>query len=304
MAYNPFRHFGLKVLSVAIAALLWWVLVGGEKIVERSLRVPLELQNTPDGIEMVGEMPGAVDVRVRGSSSALGTLSAGDVMALMDLSNAVAGRRLFHLAPDDVRVPDGVEVKSVSPATTELVFERTMTKTVPVVPSIEGQPAAGYAVERIVTNPTDVEVIGPESALRGLQQAVTEPVLIEGATSSVREPVTIGMPNSAARLKSGLTVQVFVEIAATRTERTLANVPVLMFHLREGRAARSTPSGVVVTVRGQESVLQRLTAGAIEASVDLSGLGPGRYDLLVTIAPSRAFAVVRIDPAQVQVVIR
>jgi hypothetical protein len=39
MAYNPFRHFGLKALSVVIAALLW-VLVGGEKIVERSLRVP------------------------------------------------------------------------------------------------------------------------------------------------------------------------------------------------------------------------------------------------------------------------
>jgi len=303
MAYNPFRHFGLKALSVVIAALLW-VLVGGEKIVERSLRVPLELQNMPDGIEMVGEMPGTVDVRVRGSSSALGTLSVGDVMALMDLSNAGAGRHLFHLAPNEVRAPPGVEVKSVSPATTTLVFERTMTKTVPVVPSIEGQPAAGYAVERIVTEPAEVTVIGPEGALRGLQQAVTEPVPIEAATSSVRKSVTIGMPNSAARLTSGRNARVLVEIAATRTERTIADVPVLMFHVREGRAARSTPTGVVVTVRGQESVLRRLTAGAIEASVDLSGLGPGRHDLPVTIAPSRAFGVVRTDPAQVQVVIK
>jgi len=148
MAYNPLRHFRLKALSVAIAALLW-VLVGGEKIVERSLRVPLELQNMPDGIEMVGETPGTVDVRVRGSSSALGNLLAGDVMAIMDLSNAAAGRRLYHLAPDDVRVPFGVEVKNVTPATTTLVFELTMTKTVPVVPSIDGQPAAGFAVEQI-----------------------------------------------------------------------------------------------------------------------------------------------------------
>jgi len=303
MAYNPFRHFRLKALSVAIAALLW-VLVGGEKIVERSLRVPLELQNMPDGIEMVGETPGTVDVRVRGSSSALGNLSAGDVMALMDLSNAGTGRHMFHLAPDDVRVPFGVEVKNVSPATTTLVFERTMTKTVPVVPSIEGQPAAGFAVEQIVTEPAEVEVVGPESALRGLQQAVTEPVAIEGATSSVRESVTIGMPNSAARLKSNRNARVFVEIGATRTERTIANVPVQMFHLRDGRAARSTPSGVVVTVRGREDAIRRLTADAFEASVDLSGLGPGRYDVSVTVAPSRAFSIVRIDPAQVQVAIR
>jgi YbbR domain-containing protein len=215
-----------------------------------------------------------------------------------------AGRRLFHLAPDDVRVPFGVEVKSVSPATTTLVFERTTTKTVPVVPSIEGQPAPGYAVEQIVTEPSEVEVVGPETALRGLQQAVTEPVPIEGATSSVRESVTIGMPNSSARLKSNRNARVFVQIAATRTDRTMANVPIRMFHLREGRAARSTPSAVVVTVRGQEEVLRRLTVATIEASVDLSGLGPGRYDLSVTVAPSRAFSIVRIDPAQVQVTIR
>ncbi|MEI6668346.1 MAG: CdaR family protein [Acidobacteriota bacterium] len=303
MAYNPFRHFGLKALSVGIAVLLW-VLVGGEKIVERSLRVPLELQNIPDGIEMVGDTPGTVDVRVRGSSSTLGNLLTGDVTALMDLSNAGAGRRLFHLAADDVRVPFGVEVKSVTPATTTLVFERTMSKKVPVVPSIEGQPAGGFAVERVVTDPAEVEVVGPESAMRGLQQAVTEPVPIEGATAAVRSSVTIGMPNSAARLKSGRTARVLVEIAATRTERTLANVPVRMFHLREGRVARATPAGVVVTVRGQEEALKRLTVDAIEASVDLSGLGPGRYDLSVTVTPSRSFSVVRIDPAQVQVAIK
>jgi len=303
MAYNPFRHFGLKVLSVAIAASLW-ALVGGEKIVERSLRVPLEQQNIPDGIEIVGETPGTVDVRVRGSSSALGNLSAGDVMALMDLSNAVAGRRLFHLAPDDVRVPFGVEVKSVTPATTALVFERTGSKTVPVVPSYDGQPAAGYAVERVVTDPTEVEVVGPESALRGLQQAVTEPVQIEGATSSIKETVTIGVPNSAARLKGGRTAKVLVEIIATRTDRTIANVPVRLVHLREGRTARAVPAVVVVTVRGQEAVLQRMTAESIVASVDLSGLVPGRYDLAVTIAPASAFSVVRIDPVQVQIAIR
>ncbi len=47
MRYHPFRNLGLKALSVAIALLLW-LSVSGEQIVERSLRVPLELQNIPD----------------------------------------------------------------------------------------------------------------------------------------------------------------------------------------------------------------------------------------------------------------
>ena len=39
----PFRHFGLKLLSLAIALVLW-MNVAGEETVERGLRAPLELQ--------------------------------------------------------------------------------------------------------------------------------------------------------------------------------------------------------------------------------------------------------------------
>ena len=62
---------GLKVLSVGLAVLLWMV-VAGEETVERGLRVPLELQQVPAGLELLGELPTTVDVRVRGAS---GTLS-------------------------------------------------------------------------------------------------------------------------------------------------------------------------------------------------------------------------------------
>jgi len=303
MAYNPFRHFGLKALSVLIALLLW-VMVGGEKIVERTLRVPLEMQNMPEGIEMVGDTPGTVDVRVRGGSSALSALSAGDVMAVMDLSGARIGRHLFHLASDAVRVPFGVEVKSVLPVTTTLVFERSVTKILPVVPTIEGQPAPGFAVEGVVTDPKEVEAIGPESAMRGLQQAVTESVQIEGAKASVRETVSIGLPNVAARLRNSRTAKVLVEVVPAKNERTIGNVPIKALRIATGHGARVEPAVAVVTVRGAEDVLQKLTAAALEASVDGAGLAPGSYDLSVTIAPGKGFAVVRVDPARVQVRIK
>jgi len=303
MAYNPLRNFGLKSLSVGLAVLLWFA-VGGEKIVERSLRVPLEFQNTPEAVEIVGDTPTVVDVRVRGGSSMLGNLSAGDVVAVMDLSSAKAGRHLFQLTADDVRVPSGVEVKTVTPSSAALVFERSVTKRVPIVPSIEGQPAAGFAVEKVTTDPGDVDVVGPEGAIRSLQHAVTEPVAIEGASATVRETVTIGTPNSTARIKNSRSARVVVEISATRTERTLANIPVRMTHLESGRTARVSPTSVVVTVRGTEDALKRLTTDSIEATVDLANLAPGRYDLTVVISPTRAFTVSRIDPAQVQIAIK
>jgi len=52
----PFRHAGLKVVSVALAVALWMA-VSGEEVVERGLRVPLELQQFPAGLELSGEPP-------------------------------------------------------------------------------------------------------------------------------------------------------------------------------------------------------------------------------------------------------
>jgi YbbR domain-containing protein len=303
MAYNPFRNFGLKAIAVGIGVLLWFA-VGGEKVVERSLRAPLELQNIPEGIEVVGDSISTVDVRVRGASTALAQLTAGDVVAVLDLSTARAGRRLFHLAPDQVRVPFGVDVTYVGPGTLPLVFERSGSKRVPVVPSVEGQPAAGYAIEKVTVEPTEVDVLGPESALRDLKQATTEPVSLDGATMSVRESVTIGVPNSAARLRIPRQGRVYVEVVPVRTERVFPTVPVRMENLRAGLSAESSPPNIAATVRGNVDVLKALGIDDLRATVDLAGLGAGRYTLPVRIAPSTAFAVARLDPVQVHITIR
>src|SRR2546425_10510861 len=100
----PFRHFGLKLLSVGLALSLWMI-VSGEETVERGLRVPLELQQFPAGLELQGEAPSNVDIRVRGSSGALARLSPGDIVAVLDLRGARTGGRLFHLTADQVRAP-------------------------------------------------------------------------------------------------------------------------------------------------------------------------------------------------------
>ena len=301
--YNPFRNFGLKFLAVIIAALLWFS-VAGEKVVERRIRAPLELQNIPEGLEIVGDTPAAIDVRLRGASGTLAHLAAGDVVAVLDLVGARAGRRIFQLTPEQVQAPFGVEVTHVAPATTTLIFEQSVTRAIAVAPSVEGDPAPGYIVERVTVDPPEVDITGPQSALRGVPQATTEPVSIEGATSTVRESVTIGVPNNALRLKTPRAARVVVEIAPVPAQRTMARVPVRLMNLRARLSALAVPAAVSVTLRGAESIVKTLDTDAVLASVDLAGLGPGQYNLTIHVAPSKAFGVVRIDPAQAQVRIK
>jgi len=91
MAIIGLRHIGLKIMSIALAALLWLV-VAGEQVVERALRIPLEFTNLPAQLEVVGDSPNLVDVRVRGSSGALNRIAAGELVAVLDLDSPRTGR--------------------------------------------------------------------------------------------------------------------------------------------------------------------------------------------------------------------
>src|SRR5260370_13193436 len=109
MRYHPFRHLGLKILAIALASLLW-LTVAGEHVVERSLRVPLEFRNIPVAVEIVGNTPDSVDVRLRGSSAGLSRLQAGAILAVRDLPAARTGSRPLPNRSDQARAPLRVAV--------------------------------------------------------------------------------------------------------------------------------------------------------------------------------------------------
>ena len=298
-----FRNLGLKVLSIGLASLLWGV-VAGQREAERSLRVPLEYRNIPPDLELLGEPASLVDVRVRGSSGVLGELRGADLVAVLDLRTARPGRRLFHLLPDDIDVPTGVKVLQVTPSTLSLTFEASASRTVPVVPDLDGDPAPGYLAGRVTTEPPTVDVVGPVSAVQKITEATTEPVDISGATSTVQDTVTIGIPDSIARLRNPQSGTVTVEITRAPVERTLEHVPVAVRGLSSGRRATLTPAQVTATVRGSGTVLERLTAASLDVYADLSGLVPGRYNLPVRYQSTREVAITRVEPLNLDVTIR
>ncbi len=300
MAYHPFRHLGLKFLSVAVAFGLWFV-VAGEQTVERSLRIPLEIENPPARLEVLDNPPATVEVRVRGASGLLSNLGQGDLMAIVDLSSARPGRRFFHLTSSQVRAPFGVEVLQVTPTTVVLRFELTATRRVPVTPIVEGEPAAGYAQGPVAVTPATVEVSGPQTALNALKDATTEPISVAGAHATVTEAVTLGLSDSSLRIKPPGTAVVSVEIRPVPAVRLITPIKVRPRNLGRGLSAQVAPSAVGVSVQGLDEAVHGLRAESVAAFVDLAGLGPGRYNLPVRLDPLQDVLVVRTEPATVRV---
>jgi YbbR domain-containing protein len=296
----PFRHFGLKVLSFGVALLLWMV-ISGNQLVERGLRVPLELQQFPAGLELQSEPPALVDVRVRGSSDTLSRVGPGDIVAVLDLGTARTGRRLFQLTPEQVRTPFGVEVVQVAPASMVLVFEPAAVKRLPVMAAVEGDPAPGYVVGTTTVEPPTVEITGPESAVKTATEAVTEAVAIAGATADVTDEVTVGLIDPALRVKGPRTATVRVQVRLGPRERIVRNRPLRLRDLPPTLTAQATPSNVDVTIRGSREGLSRVDAEQVVPFVDLRGLGAGDYSLTVHIDALPDAGLARVEPDTVQV---
>ena len=300
MAWFRIRNIGLKVVSVVLAALLW-LLVSGEQTVERALRIPLEFTNLPPQLELVGTPPAVVDVRVRGSSGTLSRVAAGELSAVLDVRAARSGDRLFHLTPEDVRAPFGVEVVQVTPASVSLTFEESLSKTVGVTVRIEGEPAPGHAVGGVIVEPATVAIVGPASALNGLTEAITEPISVSGASRPVKETVTIGVADPVVRLQQAQNANVTIAIVAAPDEWVVHGVSVQVQN--SGSKAMVLPGEVTVWARGPRDSRETDPAH-YSAAVDVTGLAAGRHVLPVRVEAPTGIALLRVAPAEVAVTIQ
>jgi YbbR domain-containing protein len=297
----PFRHLGLKVWSVVLAVMLWFI-VAGEETVERGLRVPLELQQFPAGLELQDDAPSLVDVRVRGASGALSRLGPGDIVAVLDLRAARAGRRLYQVTPEQVRVPFGVQVTQVTPPGIALVFEASAVKQVPIVPAIEGNPAPGFVVGKVTVEPRTVDVVGPESAVQRVTEALTESVEVMGAEKDVISSVSVGFADVSVRPRAPRPALVTVQIIPGPVERELDAQPVHLENLSSGLSAQVVPPAITLVLRGTRVGVSRVASADVRASVDAGGLGVGEYALPVrATTTSQDAGVARVNPATVQV---
>src|SRR5437868_7134986 len=161
------HNWALKIVSLVLATMLWMA-VANEASSEIGLDVPLEYRNIPGQLEITGDMTNTVQVRLRGSSNVIKGLTAKDVATTIDLGKMTTGEKIAALSPLNVQAPFGAEVIRVNPSSVRFSLERTITKTVPIVPTIVGQPTTGYEVGRVLISPSTVQVEGPESRVNSL----------------------------------------------------------------------------------------------------------------------------------------
>ncbi len=301
MAWHPFRNFWLKIVALVLGTLLWMT-VSGQQAERRITGVPVVYHHKPPGLEIT-DQASVVDINVRGLDSQLRSILPRDFEARVDLTGGHPGAQSFPVRTDQVAAPLGVEVTQVEPGEILTVLEEAGTSPVPVRPLIEGTPAAGYVVSETHVEPAIVTIVGPRRRVAGAVAATTDRVSIQGASATVTQNVSVGVPDSALRLKEATTARVTVRIEQA-DERTFPTIRIDVRNLEPRLRGEANPEVVAVQLRGAKSLLDRIDAGDVEAYVDVTGLGPGRHEVPVLVDARGTLVVSSVRPAQITVNIR
>jgi YbbR domain-containing protein len=181
------------------------------------------------------------------------------------------------------------EVQILPERVSAFVAVQTRGKSVSVVPQTSGAPTEGYSVIQRTVMPQTVVVDGPAELLEDLLFVETEPVNIEGRTESLvqQAPIT-GLPEGVTVVDPATSqVEVTVVIQEAAVEQGLPNQPVETIGLNPRYTARVEPETVTVVLDAPRDLLRAMNADDVKVRVDLSGRGPGTYELRpdVTVPP-------------------
>ena len=260
------EDWSLKLLSLAIAIVLWLVVTGQNQPVTAHVNVQLNFIR-PQSLEISNDPPRTVDVMLTGSRNKLDDLTTLDLVATVDISDQRSGERVLRLADKaQIALPQGVKVDGFQPSAIPVRLEPIVARQVPIEPKLEGKPADGYEVYSVHPSKGSVTVRGPESHVISLQKMQTESVLLNGHKESFTAP-NVAIDVSDAKVDAiDPVVNVEVEIGERRTEKSFSGVAV-----EAADGGHVQPARALVTLLGPASVLDTLKPEDLKLVVDTDG---------------------------------
>lgn len=145
-----------------------------------------------------------------------------------------------------------------------------------------GQVADGYIIEDIVIQPENVTVAGDQSLLDEVESLIIEPFEIDKPSQSFTRRAAI---SGLADFKyiSAEQVYVTVQIAEETISAWIDEVYLKEIGKQENLSMSWQKDSIAVHITGPRSKIDSLLEEGLVATVDLTGYGPGSYNVPITI---------------------
>jgi YbbR domain-containing protein len=266
-------NLGLKVLALIIALGLW---LAGQRDIERSIEVPLEVRNLPPGLMVMDNRVDFVVLRLSGPRRLVSTFDTETLRLPLDLSAAKPGAATFPLSSSSLNIPRGVTVSRITPPVINMRIAPVLRKVLPVSVRFANKLPEAFKIASVAVTPGNVAVRGPADDVRGLALAETVPLDLEPGRGVIKRTLRLATDGKPLDF-----IPERVDVAVTIEPATL----VKEFKSVKVRPKASdgdyvvSPALVSLRLSGPGDVLENLDIGPAEVFLDIEGLAPGEYSL-------------------------
>jgi YbbR domain-containing protein len=256
--------------------------------VTRVFSIAVEVEGTPPlGYKFDPAQVTPRSVEVTGSQDAINRISR--VLVPVNIegqTSRVQGSRNPRALDAEGRDVSGV---TFEPATVQVLVPietYVRSKTVGVLPSVLGQPAAGYRVVLLTADPNNVQICCTEEALGPVDNLNVLPVPITGTTSTIITTTQLILPAGVDLLPTqSREITITVQVEEFQSAIALSVAPVAQ-GVPPGYSAFVSPERVDVTLQGSINRLQQIAPENVRVVANVSGLGAGAHQIsLQTILP-------------------
>ena len=291
-----FRNGMLKLFSLAFACGLWLLVNAGERDAERTLVVPIDLDNLPPHLVIMGKQVDAVDLQVRGPRTLLSRFHPKKIT--LNLSGVRPGPASFRVSPELLKLPRGVKIERLSPSQLNLEIAAIIQRTVPVQLKVEGAPPHGYMVKEIEVVPNKVQVGGPAPQVDRIEAVMAAPIDVSHLTESQTQDLSLRGPDGDLVTLGVDQVRARVEIQEVMVTQEFRRMKIEV----KNAAFRAvpTPARVDVAVRGPQRLVEQLKIWDGEIFVDAAGQEPGTVTLPINVLLPPGIELVSQEPSEVE----
>ena len=170
-----------------------------DPVAERTLPVTVALGTVPEGVTVGSPQAGPGSVTLRGAQTRVESVSQVVARLSVDASGLSIDRDVDLVALDGNGNPvPGVDIDPQRARVRIEVALEVANRTLPVVPTLSGAPAAGYRITAITVEPLIVTVSGEAATIGALEGAPTEAINVDGRTTDLEAIVNLDLPDGVS----------------------------------------------------------------------------------------------------------
>jgi len=226
------QNFGLKMMSLAVAVILWFIVVNltDPVITQTYKNVPVRILNADiitdnaKTLEIMDDSAVVPSVTIKASRTTIQELgnSIDSIVATADMKDLASDGKSVPIEFTTTKLADKIDSIRPSANTLHVNIENKKSIQLPINATTSGEIESGYILGNVAPNQNQVRISGPESVVSMIKSASVD-VQVTGFTGNISTQADInvfneeGEPISKKNLSLNVeSVRVDVEILATK----------------------------------------------------------------------------------------